>query len=170
MAGPMLQTLLEERFRLKMHRESKETAVYALVTGKGGSKLQATKEGGCTPGNPQGPPLPVVPGQPLPCGYVDGGPDSVDAVGVPIASLCQILSSQLPRKAVDRTGLSGLFNYHLDFGVGPPGTAPGEDDPTFPDRLSMMTAALAKLGLKLEASKGMAEFLVIDHVERPTEN
>jgi len=167
MGGPMLQALLEDRFKLKLHRESKEVPVYALVVARGGPKLQVTKEGGCTHGDPQGPPPPIVPGQPLPCGYIDGDKDGVKAVGVMIESLCAILSHQFRFDVVDKTGLTGLFDYHLDVVQGPPGTAPAEDDPT---ALDIVTAGLQKLGLKLEPAKGTAEFIVIDHVERPSGN
>ncbi len=170
MAGPMLQALLEDRFRLKLHRERKEVPVYALAVAKGGPKLERTKEGGCTPGNPNSLPPPVVPGQPLPCGYIDGAPDGVNAVGVSVASICSLIRGHLGRKVIDQTGLSGLFNYHLDVIVGPPGAPPGGDDPNAPDPLSVVTAALGKLGLKIEPAKGIAEFLVIDHVERPSPN
>ncbi|HTX37345.1 MAG TPA: M56 family metallopeptidase [Bryobacteraceae bacterium] len=170
MAGPMLQALLEDRFRLKLHRERKEVPVYALAVAKGGPKLERTKQGGCTPGNPNSLPPPVVPGQPLPCGYIDGAPEGVNAVGVGVASICSLIRGQVGRKVIDRTGLTGLFNYHLDVVVGPPGAPPGGDDPNAPDPLSVVTAALAKLGLKIEPAKGIAEFLVIDHVERPSPN
>ncbi len=63
MNGPMLQALLEDRFKLKIHRESKEVPVYALVVAKGGATLSATKPGGCTPHDPQGPPIPVEAGK-----------------------------------------------------------------------------------------------------------
>jgi len=92
MGGPMLQALLEDRFKLKVHREKREVRAYALVVAKGGPKLEATKEGGCTPADPaQGPP-PIVPGQPLPCGYIGEakGGDGIEAVGVTMASICQI--------------------------------------------------------------------------------
>ena len=170
MGGPMLRVLLEDRFQLKLHRESKEVAVYALVAAKGGTRLQPTKDGGCTASSAGGAPPPVVPGQPLPCGYIDGGAEGVDAVGVPVTALCRLAGSQVGRKVIDRTGLSGLFNFHVDFNVGPPRSAPAEDDPAFGDRLAMVTAALQKLGLKLVPAKGKAEFLVIDRVERPTAN
>ena len=64
MNGPMLQTLLEDRFKLKIHRESKEVPAYALVAARGGPRLQPTPKGGCTPGDPDGLPPPVVPGNP----------------------------------------------------------------------------------------------------------
>jgi uncharacterized protein (TIGR03435 family) len=164
MGGPMLQALLEDRFKLRIHREGKEVPVYALVVAKGGPHLQATKEGGCTPADPaQGPP-PIVPGQPLPCGYIDGGQPGIAAVGVPIASICQIFSTQLHRPVVDKTGLTGLFDFNLPFEVPPPG-APGDDE-----QFGVALGALQKLGLKVEPAKGTAEFIVIDRVERPSGN
>jgi len=164
MGGPMLQELLGDRFKVKVHREIKEVPAYALVVAKSGSHLQVTKDGGCTPADStQGPP-PIVPGQPLPCGYVDGDDDGIKAVGATISSLCRILSSQLHRIVIDKTGLSGLFDYHLDLIVGPPG-APGDEGQT-----SAAMGALQKLGLRVEPAHGTVEFIVLDHVERPSEN
>jgi uncharacterized protein (TIGR03435 family) len=166
MGGPMLQALLEGRFKLKIHRERKEIPVYALVVAKGGPKLEATKEGGCTPADTtQGPP-PIVPGQPLPCGYVGEarGGDGIEAIGVTMASICQIFSIQLHRPIIDKTGIAGRFNYNLPFNTPPPG-APGNDE-----QFEGAMAALQTLGLKVESAKGTAEFIVIDHIERPSEN
>jgi uncharacterized protein (TIGR03435 family) len=162
----MLQALLEDRFKLKVHRERKEIPVYALVVAKGGPKLEATKEGGCTPADPtQGPP-PIVPRQPLPCGYIGEakGGDGIEAVGVTMASICQIFSVQLHRAIIDKTGITGRFNYQLPFNTPPPG-ASGDDE-----QFGVAMGALQKLGLKVESAKGTAEFIVIDHVERPSEN
>jgi uncharacterized protein (TIGR03435 family) len=172
MNGPMLQALLEDRFKLKIHRESKEIPVYALVVARGGPRLQPTPQGGCTPGDPDGLPSPVVPGQPLPCGYMGGSEKGgVEAVGVPITSLLPILGSQLPRSIIDQTGLTGLFDYHFDVGLGPPNSSPqSEDDPAYQDTLATVTSALQKLGLKIQPAKGAEDIIVIDHVERPSEN
>jgi uncharacterized protein (TIGR03435 family) len=164
MGGPMLQALLEDRFQLKIHRENKEVQVYALVVANGGPNLQLTKEGGCTPADPTQAPPPIVPGQPLPCGYINGGDDGIDAVGVTVASLCQLFSSQLGRPVIDKTGLTGLFNYHLPFNAPPPGAPPDDD------QFSTAMATLQKLGLTVKAANGTAEIVVIDHVERPSEN
>ncbi len=171
MGGPMLQALLEDRLKLKVHRERKEVSVYALVVAEGGPKLQVTKEGGCTPTDPTraGPP-PLGPGQPLPCGFVDGnGKDGIDAVGVPIASLCQMFSSQLDRAIINKTGLTGLLiiiwtstpRHRCSARTGDPMARPGGQ------RHGDLTESS---GLKLEPAKGTAELLVIDHVERPSEN
>lgn len=171
MNGPMLQALLEDRFNLKIHRESKEVPAYALVAAKGGPKLQPTPKGGCTPDDPDGLPSPVVPGQPLPCGYMGGSEKGgVEAVGVRISSLFDILSVQLRRPIIDRTGLTGLFNYHFDVEPGPPNSSPQLDDPAYQDTIDTVTNALEKLGLKIQPAKGTAEFIVVNHVERPSEN
>jgi bla regulator protein BlaR1 len=171
MNGPMLQALLEDRFRLKIHRESKEVPVYALVLAKGGPRLQHSKEGGCTPGDPDGPPPPVVPGQPLPCSYMGGSEKGgVEAVGVPISSLFDILSPQLRRPIIDKTGLTGLFDYHFDAASGAPNSSPQLDDPAYQDTIDTITNALEKLGLKIQPAKGTTESVVVDHVERPSEN
>ena len=166
MGGPMLQSLLEERFRLKIHRVTRKVPAYALVVAKGGLKLQATREGGCTPGEPDGPPAPLVPGQPLPCGFIDGDETGIRAVGVPVASLCQIIKTRVHRVVLDETGLNGLFDYHLNFNVPPPGLREADD----PDGFGLATTELRKLGLELKSTTGDAEIVVIDHIERPTRN
>jgi len=165
MAGPMLQALLEERFKLKIHRETKKVPAYAMVVAKGGPKLQSTSEGGCTPWVPGTPPA-IVPGQPLPCGYVDGDETGIRAVGVPVSSLCQIVSTRVHRIVIDQTGLNGLFDYHLEFNTPPPGLRAVDD----PEGFAVATTELHKLGLELKSTTGDAEFVVIDHIERPTRN
>jgi uncharacterized protein (TIGR03435 family) len=164
MGGPMLQALLEERFKLKIHRENQEVPAYALLVAKGGPKLKATPEGGCTQGDSR-----VVQGRPLPCGYMASEQEGTDAVGVKLATLCQILSRQVHRPVIDQTGLTGLYDYHVDFAPGPPGAHP-PDDPNAPDPVTNVMGSLQSLGLRLEAAKGTAEFIVIDHIERPSEN
>ena len=67
MRGPMLQTLLEDRFKLKVHRVTKQVPIYALVVARGGPKLDATKRDRCTL-IPNGPPAPLTPDQPPFCG------------------------------------------------------------------------------------------------------
>jgi len=168
MAGPMLQALLEDRFKLKLHHESKEVPVYALVVAKGGSRLQPTKPEGCTPVDPQGPRPQIVPGQPLPCGFVDGDETGIRYVGATVATMLRELP--LGREVVDKTGLTGLYDYHLDVVVGAPGSLPRPDDPGYSDMIATVTSALQKLGLRVESAKGSAEFVVVDHIERPSEN
>jgi uncharacterized protein (TIGR03435 family) len=105
-----------------------------------------------------------VPGQPPPCGYYGGDPEGVKAVGVTIDTLCDPISTLVHRKVINRTGLTGLFNFNLDVNVPPP------DAPDDPAAFDATITALQKLGLRLESTKGTAEFIVIDHIERPTQN
>ena len=94
----------------------------------------------------------------------------MDAYGWGMANLATVLSSNLSRPVVDKTGVTGSYDFHLDLPLPPPPGAPGIDDPNTPDLLGNVNDAVQKLGLKLEPTKGSAEFVVIDHIERPTEN
>jgi uncharacterized protein (TIGR03435 family) len=81
---PMLQTLLEDRFRLMVHRETKESSVYALVPAKSGIKLQPSPEGGCVTQGQGTPPLVSAPGQKPPhfCGALTTSPHSLNATAI----------------------------------------------------------------------------------------
>jgi uncharacterized protein (TIGR03435 family) len=110
-----------------------------------------------------------VPGQPLPCGYAASDANGTRAVGAPIATLCQIVSAQVHRDVIDKTGLTGLFDYTLEFSIPPPSSDLASDD-LGADGFAIAAAALRKLGLELRSTTGDAEFVVIDHIERPTAN
>jgi uncharacterized protein (TIGR03435 family) len=178
MRGPMLQTLLEERFNLKIHREDKEVSVYALVIGKGGPKLTASKEGGCALIDPAHPETAFGPGKPPPCGPF--GPDTGGGIvtfGSTLANLCAQFSVALDRDVIDRTGLTGKFDIHLQLTQqelfpweGAHETAAAATAPDLSDSTSAIMAAVQKLGLRLEPAKAPAQHLVIDHIERPSEN
>ena len=159
-----LRALLAERFQLTLHRETKEQSVYALVVAKGGPKLQQSeaKEGTG------------------PKGMMRMGRAQLSGQGVPLQMLTQSLSSQLGRPVLDQTGLKGNFDFKLEwtpdpgqsggpFGGAPP---PGVDGPPPPDPNgpSVFTAVQEQLGLRLESQKGPVEMLVIDRVEKPSEN
>lgn len=182
----MLQSLLADRFLLKFHRETKELPIYALVVadknGKLGPQLTESKEGSCTTFDPSRPPPAPEPGKPptLGCGGMMMGPDRVNAVGVPISQLVPVLSRMLGRTVVDKAGLTRKFDIKMQWtpdqsqamqgppGGAPPGTpAPPPVDPNGP---SIFTALQEQLGLKLESQKGPVELIVIDQVERPSEN
>jgi len=166
---PMLQALLEDRFRLKVHRETKEGSIFELTAAKGGSKLRPLQEGSCVAADPNSPPRPLAPAQKPPCGVLMPGANTanrtmtIDAVGAPIALLTRTLTLMLGRPVLDKTGIAGLLDaFHLEY-VREDAAA----DATGP---SIFTSLQEQLGLKLEAAKGPVEVLVIDHVERPTEN
>ena len=188
MSGPMMQGLLEDRFMLKLHRRAAEIPVYALTVAKSGLKLRQLEEGGCRPLDPSKSPVPPAPSRKPPCNDLrierkmgENGPNiTVIAEGLSL----DVLSNWLPvmvldRPVINKTGITGKFSFHLDFapdettprllsrGGVPGGAPPAASDPTGP---SIFTAVQEQLGLKLEPSKGPGEVLVIDHVERPSEN
>jgi uncharacterized protein (TIGR03435 family) len=166
MYGPMLQKLLEDRFQLKIHRETRQLPVYILTLAKGGSKLSATKEGSCIP-------LDLNHMEPSAAGSVRCGSGSVrgnagrtviDSHGQTLTALAaQGFHADFDRPVIDQTGLAGMFDIHLEFArEGAPA-----DDLSAP---SLFTAVQEQLGLKLTPDKGPVEVLVIDHLERPSEN
>jgi len=191
MLGPMLQSLLEDRFKLKIHHEAKEGSVYVMTVAKGGSKLQPTPEGSCTPLDMNHLPA-VSPGQPLPniCGnqqirMVNGKSVTMKGTGLSMADWTGgMLSDLIGRPVIDKTGLQGKFDIEMEMapdssmpmfqgmasrggrGDGDAGAVPSAADPDGPT----IFMALAKLGLKLESAKGPVDTLVIDHVEKPAEN
>jgi uncharacterized protein (TIGR03435 family) len=179
MLGPMLQMLLEDRFRMKFHIESKEASVYVLTIGKGGPKLQMAKEGACTPLDPDHLPSLPKPGQTLPkhCGLFSG--DTIYGASIPM--LCRQFSFLLGRPVIDKTGISGVFDIYLDsFGensrpLAPDGT-PAPIDPGAPPRIDPdveFRAALIsfrKLGLDLAPKRDSVPYFIVDQIERPAEN
>jgi uncharacterized protein (TIGR03435 family) len=144
----LVRELLADRFQLKTHQESKQMPVYLLVVAKGGPKLTPHNDAGTrTRGG---------------CGRLVGRRMTPDG-------LATMLSRPLGREVLNRTGLSGEYDIQLDFtpDSGPcRGTA--ESDPS--GLPSIYTALQQQLGLKLESTKGFVEILVVDHVERPSEN
>jgi uncharacterized protein (TIGR03435 family) len=161
MAGPMMQSLLEERFKLKVHRETRQVPVYVLTASKGGVKLPAAKQGCFVLDEDHRPPaLPPEQLRLLRCGSADPRNQEFHMRGASMDDLAYALSRVgFDRRVLDRTGLAG--QYDIDFKWGTP------DEGTM---LEGYQAALAKLGLKLESGTGPGEFLIIDHVERPAEN
>jgi uncharacterized protein (TIGR03435 family) len=181
MRGPMMQALLEDRFKLKIHRESRDVPVYELTQVKGGPKPKTASEGSCIPDGREPPFLPSrehpLPASAMECGRPFPSPDGLDFNGTTIANLCRLLSGWADRDVIDKTGLGGMFDFHFDIlPTEPPddGTlmqgAPGPRPTDNPALFASMINGLAKLGLKLTPAKAQSEFLVIDHVERPTGN
>jgi uncharacterized protein (TIGR03435 family) len=181
----MLQSLLEDRFQLQVHRESRELPVYALAAGRSGLQLPSPRPENCADdAEPQ--PLPQPGARVQPAGE---GPRPVPRCGgvnvtlepggarmwggtVPMAEFVRVLSRVLGRSVMDRTGFSGLFDVKLDFlpddttaGLPPPPPGAILDSAT-----PSIFSAVQQLGLRLESTKGPVEVLVIDHVERPSAN
>jgi len=124
MSGPMLQQLLEDRFQLKIHRETKPGDVYELTVAKTGLKLKPTKEGSCTPRDlDHWPPTPPAPGQPntVVCGAFRSPPSTaetmkLEADGMTITDFFAMISTLLLQEpVVDKTGLTTLFDFPWRF-------------------------------------------------------
>lgn len=176
----MLQALLADRLKLVIHRETKEVQVYSLVVARGGSKLQESKP---IVADQNAPPAPA-PGRGGRGGR--GGPGlgmmgrggPLTGQQVPIAMLATVLTTILNRPVMDKTGLTGNYDFTLTWtpddsqAQGPPGAPNGQPPLPAPDPNgpSIFTAIQDQLGLKLESGKGPVEIIVIDHVERPSGN
>ncbi len=175
----MVQTLLEDRLQFKYHRESKEMPVYALMVAKSGKLHQS--EGECGP-RPDGLPPPPEPGKvpTPPCGGFFMFPGRLNGQKVPITQLVDVLSRFTGRIVVDKTNLTGKYDINLEYTPDqgqilgpPPGGGPNgllSLPPIDPNGPSLFTALQEQFGLKLESQKGPVEMIVIDHIERPSEN
>jgi uncharacterized protein (TIGR03435 family) len=172
----MLQSLLLDRFNLKVHTEMRDLPVYALVVtradGQLGPQLHKTS-GECQAFGGRGA-VPVTVGGPGPasriCGFAGrGGPGRMNGVAVTMAQVANALANQVDREVVDKTGLGGIFDLTLEY-------LPERRLPQFlsealpPDAPSIFTAVQEQLGLKLESQRGPAEVLAIDSVAQPSEN
>ena len=180
MHGPMLQRLLEDRFQLKLRREPKEVPVYVLTVAKGGPKnLEPAKAGACLTWDLDHMPTIRPGGEDTPCGLIgrriDGGVGHVEIRGASMATMAEQLSILMDRDVIDKTGLAGTFDFHVEVPAdelsADSSAAPRDDAPKRAvDESALAFAAVRRLGLKLEAAKGLGEVFVIERVERPTEN
>ncbi len=196
----MLQALLEDRFKLKIHRDTKEMAVYALVVGKGGPKLkESPPDADPAPGSDPNAPKPderpqfklsgnggVVTGGPMGKTKVsmENGNMHFEMEKMPISALAEFLARFSERPVVDMTELKGNYQVALDIsmeqlknmarqmGVAiPAGGEPGKPDLEASDPSGSIFNTVQQLGLKLEPRKAPVEIIVVDHVEKaPTEN
>jgi uncharacterized protein (TIGR03435 family) len=172
----MIRSLLQERFKLVAHRETREMPIYQLVVARADGRLGAQlhkSDVDCdaiaAARRAGAPPPPRQPNEPPPCGLM-GGPARTIAGGATIAQLAANLSVRLERMVFDKTGVAGRFAFNLAWTpdripseAPPPGIPP--IDPNGP---SLFTALQEQLGLKLEPAKGSVDVLVIDSVEHPT--
>jgi uncharacterized protein (TIGR03435 family) len=140
----MLQAVLGDRFKLRVHNETREGPIYNLAVAKNGFKLKE------------------APASKLPAGSTCAR-DHIQLRNSPIGSLAFCLSAPLGRKVVDTTRLIGNYAFTL--------TWTPYDQQTTPDAgPTLFTALEEQLGLKLVPAKGPVEVFIVDHVERPTEN
>jgi uncharacterized protein (TIGR03435 family) len=169
----MVQSLLAERFKLVAHVETREMQVYDLVVAKGGPRLTVARE--VQPGDAT-PPPPVTPGKPPnPADMRQGvmvrskGKNEMEmtAKGQSLASFAQMPFFGLESPVVNKTGLTGKYDFTLDWSRDQDGMPDTQADTDAP---GLFTAIEEQLGLKLVATKGPVDVIVIDHIELPTEN
>ena len=141
----MIQGLLADRFQLVVHREIRQVPVYNLVTGKNGPTMTAAESS-------------AEIARTMKMG-------ELVTKKMSMTTLANLLVFELQRPVIDATGLKGDFAFTLQYTRGL-----GESDAVPTERPSLFTAVQDQLGLKLESAKGPVEMLVIDHVERPSQN
>jgi uncharacterized protein (TIGR03435 family) len=170
----MMQMIFVERCNLKFHRETRDLQVYNLVVGKNGPKFQPTKIDGASTSSPS-----------MANNVRVGRGGVVEFHALPMVALVQILSQQLGATVIDKTGLTGMYDFTWNFAPdGGQGRGAGDSQPPAggganatgtiaapdPGSTSVFTMVQELLGLKLESSKGPVEVIVIDHIEKPSEN
>ena len=175
--GPMqlmVQSLLEERFKLAVHQEKRDLPIYALVVARSGGRLGAKLQSSTVDcqaimtaatgrsGSPPEPPPSAPSGRPI-CG-MRTTPGQIMGGGFPLSQLASALSRIVQRTVVDRTGLVGNFDLELAY---TPDQMPQGLDPNGP---SIFTAVQEQLGLKLDSIRGPVDVLVIDGVTHPAED
>jgi uncharacterized protein (TIGR03435 family) len=191
----MMQSLLEDRFHLKLHRETRSGPAFELTVAKGGSKLK-NNDGTCSVDVPSAAvPRDEATGRPIP-GFSSGRVSPPTQPGVPcrlrlnlkngpnqlflssattMEGFCSFLSRVTRHTIIDKTELSGKYDIRLEYL--PEQTTPGRTAAEQPDRPadiqpapSLFTAIEQQLGLKLVPVKGTRQVIVIDHVEKPSGN
>lgn len=176
--GPMLQRLLEERFQLKVHRETDQAPMYALTVAKGGLRMKPMQEGDCAP---SGPPRWPEGGKPL-CKWIGWdihGPNRRLLLGgITMDRLAGALAELLlDRNVLNRTGITDAFVARLEYApdentrcIGLAQMCDVDAASAIPAGPTIFRALEEQLGLKLEPIKGPKEHIVVDQVERPSEN
>jgi uncharacterized protein (TIGR03435 family) len=146
----MLQNLLAERFRLAVHRELRQTSGYALIVTRSGSKMISGKPNGQD-------------------GDFHSTSSHLKAANVTMEAFARRLSRNrdIGRTVVDKTGLTGRFDFDLDWA--PAQLTPAQSDPP-DDRPGIFTALQEQLGLKLQSEKVSIQAVVVDRAEKPSEN
>jgi uncharacterized protein (TIGR03435 family) len=144
----MLQNLLAERFRLKLRREQRERNAYALVVGSRGLRVKPVDSSKCAPPNR--------------CGF-NATPTSIVGTGQSMEQLATRLSRSMGETVVDRTGVSGIFDFTVEWTQDDQFRAPGASASP-----AIFTALTEQLGLRLQAARVPVEMLVIVNVGRPT--
>jgi uncharacterized protein (TIGR03435 family) len=209
----MVRSMLENRFQLKAHLETRELPIYNLVVAKDGLKIKPSEDQtpverrqtvpsalcGPIPGAPATPPVPIIPpGQrgspfdpnsPAPRGFIGGSFSQTSVLlrgsAVPFSNMIGMMQQQAGRPIIDKTEVKGLYDFVLRFSPdgansplvqspAPPspagGAGPATTNAPAAEPLPSLFTALQELGLKLDSAKGPIEVLVVESVQKPTEN
>jgi uncharacterized protein (TIGR03435 family) len=164
----MLRELLRDRFKLVVHTEGREGPIYELVMARNDSRKgpqlrpPATD---CAKLDPAGPPPPGGF-----CGGIRTGIGRMTGKSAPMRQLASVLSGVVQRQVVDRTNLSGVFDFDVEFSPMPLNAGPADVATSVDGGISLFTALQEQLGVKLQPQRGPIDYLVIDRVEPPTEN
>jgi len=168
----MTQSMLEDRFQLKAHREMRELPVYSFVVAKSGVKMKKSADQ-TLPADDERPrvfdPSAAPRGRfrliakPSPSGAITL---AITGTAIAIPRLIRILQQYLDRPLLDASGVDGLYDVQFEFGLAQSPPAGPDDNPG----ASLFTAVQEQLGLKLDAQKKSIEVLVVDHAEHPTPN
>jgi uncharacterized protein (TIGR03435 family) len=166
MLRAMLQAMLADRFKLVAHRENKEVPVYELTVGKNGSKLKPSETTVLADIQKKYPSAGMLPsGMIVAPGAVEG---QTTYFGVTMPVFCRMLSGMAGRPVVDKTGLTGKYDITEQIEM-PPSAQDSASAPLDPSS-QVFYIVQDQLGLHLAAAKGTVESLVIDHLERPSDN
>jgi uncharacterized protein (TIGR03435 family) len=167
---PMVQSLLDDRFKLNIHRETRDLSIFTLTLAKSGGKpgpgLVESTAGPCGPVKAESAASAAA------CGTVTPGPGRISGQRGRISQLADRLSTILGRPVVDKTALTGIYDIALTYTPDPsmaqeaPHGSPASDIPG----PSLFTAMQEQLGLKLTAGKGPVEVIVVDSAEKPSGN
>ena len=162
----MLQSMLEDRFKLKIRRESKTRPIYALVVDSGGLKMKLSAEPSPFQFVPPPSGTPVPPPGPLPA--ITPGVGVLRLFRAKMETVATLLIPGAGRKVVDKTGVTGFYDADLRYALDPSQVPPGvEVDPNIP---TLVTALREQLGLRLVPDTGPVDTFVVESVQRPSEN
>jgi uncharacterized protein (TIGR03435 family) len=167
----MLQSLLEDRFNIRVHRERQERPVYKLVIAPGDRPASGLKRAPLDCGTRADTRPAGTPGLAY-CG-IDRAPGRSTGRSMPMRLLADTLSSRVGRKVIDETGLAGEWDWDLEWSPAPSEpVAPGEITaaPAPSDGPSIFAAVQEQLGLRLESDRALLDMLIVDAVERPSPN
>lgn len=165
----MMRSLLKDRFKLEIHKDTKELPMYTLTVAKSGPKMKA---GTAPPPPPDAPPGAGRPNGPM----IRMGRGLIEAQNMPMSMLATTLGRQLGRSVEDKTGLPGTYDVKLEWtpdetqGGGMRELGGDRAAPVDATGPTIFAALQEQLGLKLESQKGPVEIVVIDRVEKPSEN